>query len=47
MDAVTRASLQTRRPLTLVGVHGASPDHPRRLNFPEGHYLSFLLLRAW
>ena len=36
----------TDRELTLLGVYGASEDHPMPTAFPEGHYLKCALARV-
>jgi 23S rRNA (cytosine1962-C5)-methyltransferase len=45
-DAVTQAAHKAGVDLQLVEERYQSPDHPIRLEFPEGRYLKFLVLRA-
>jgi 23S rRNA (cytosine1962-C5)-methyltransferase len=40
------AATRARREIRLAGLHGAGPDHPIRLGFPEGRYLKFVLARV-
>ncbi len=45
LDILAEAAHAARRELTIASVSGAGADHPRRLGFPEGAYLNFIL--AW
>ncbi|MFT3842815.1 MAG: class I SAM-dependent rRNA methyltransferase [Myxococcaceae bacterium] len=45
-DAVGQAAHKAGVDLQLVEERYQSPDHPIRLEFPEGRYLKFLVLRA-
>ncbi len=46
LDLIARAAATAGRRVVVAGVHGAGPDHPNRLGWPEGHYLKFVLLRV-
>ena len=46
LDHLAEAARRAGRSVTVAGVHGAAPDHPVRLGFPEGRHLKFVLLRA-
>jgi 23S rRNA (cytosine1962-C5)-methyltransferase len=43
---LAEAARRAARSVTIAALHGAAPDHPIRLGFPEGRYLKFVLLRA-
>jgi len=46
LEILRRAANRAGRPLTIVDVRGASPDHPVRADFPEGRYLTCVLARV-
>lgn len=46
LEILSRAAQQSDRTIRVVEVRGAAPDHPRRLGFPEGQYLDFVLLHV-
>jgi 23S rRNA (cytosine1962-C5)-methyltransferase len=46
LEILANAALQSGRTVRVVEVRGAGPDHPRRLGFPEGQYLDFVLLHV-
>ena len=39
-----QVSVQTMRPIRVLGCFGAAPDHPTLPSFPEGQYLQAVLL---
>lgn len=43
-DIVAHAATRARRHARIIAVRGAGPDHPTLPAFPEGNYLSFLLV---
>ncbi|TVQ95303.1 MAG: class I SAM-dependent rRNA methyltransferase [Deltaproteobacteria bacterium] len=45
LTVLGEAAGEAGRQMTLAGVHGAGADHPVRLGFPEGRYLTFVLGR--
>lgn len=45
LDAVKEAAFNAEEELVLVEERYQPPDHPLRLQFPEGRYLKFLVLR--
>lgn len=47
LETLRTGAQKSRRVLQLLDHHGAPPDHPRLLAFPEGEYLKVLLTRAW
>lgn len=46
LEILANAAQQSGRTVRVVEVRGAGPDHPRRLGFPEGQYLDFVLLHV-
>lgn len=46
LDALATAAQRAGRRFAIAGVHGAGPDHPIRLGFPEGRYLKFVCGRV-
>ena len=46
LGALATAARRAGRSFAVGGVHGAAPDHPIRLGFPEGRYLKFVDGRA-
>ncbi len=46
LKVVARAAARARRPVRLLAVHGAGPDHPVLPVLPESAYLKCLLLQA-
>ena len=46
LNVLADAAADAGRTMHVLGRHGAAPDHPERLGFPESAYLSFVLLRA-
>jgi 23S rRNA (cytosine1962-C5)-methyltransferase len=46
MECIAEGARKAGRHTTVAGVFGPGPDHPRRLGFPEGHYLKFFMLRV-
>jgi 23S rRNA (cytosine1962-C5)-methyltransferase len=46
LNVLADAAADAGRQLHVIGRHGAAPDHPERLGFPESRYLKFVLLRA-
>jgi 23S rRNA (cytosine1962-C5)-methyltransferase len=46
LGAIKEAAFNAEVDLALVEEHYQPPDHPIRLQFPEGRYLKFLVLRA-
>jgi 23S rRNA (cytosine1962-C5)-methyltransferase len=45
-DDAGRRRRRRRPQLPRAGPHGAAPDHPERLGFPESRYLAFVMLQA-
>jgi len=45
-QVVSEAAADARRTVQVIERRGAGPDHPERLNFPEGGYLKALVLRV-
>jgi 23S rRNA (cytosine1962-C5)-methyltransferase len=45
LEIIALAAADAGRRCTIGGVHGPGSDHPLRPGFPEGDYLSFVLLR--
>ncbi|MDP6850699.1 MAG: class I SAM-dependent rRNA methyltransferase, partial [Planctomycetota bacterium] len=45
-EKIRQATKRLGRPLRIEAATGAGPDHPVRLDFPEGSYLKALWLRA-
>jgi 23S rRNA (cytosine1962-C5)-methyltransferase len=46
LESLKRAATSAQRPVKLLGIHGASPDHPVLLSMPETHYLTCAVLYA-
>ena len=46
LAVLATAARRARRRFAVAGVHGAGPDHPIRLGFPEGRYLKFVYGRV-
>jgi 23S rRNA (cytosine1962-C5)-methyltransferase len=46
LAALATAAQRAGRRFAIAGVHGAGPDHPIRLGFPEGRYLKFVCGRV-
>jgi 23S rRNA (cytosine1962-C5)-methyltransferase len=46
LSILAAAAARAGREIAIAGLHGAGPDHPIRLGFPEGRYLKFVFARA-
>lgn len=47
LETLRAGAQRARRIVQILDQHGAPPDHPRLLAFPEGDYLKVVLARVW
>jgi len=47
LETLRTGAQRARKVLQVLDQHGAPPDHPRLLAFPEGEYLKVALTRVW
>jgi 23S rRNA (cytosine1962-C5)-methyltransferase len=47
LETLRAGAQKARRIVQVLDQHGAPPDHPRLLAFPEGDYLKVVLARVW
>jgi 23S rRNA (cytosine1962-C5)-methyltransferase len=47
LETLRAGAQKARRIVQVLDQHGAPPDHPRLLAFPEGDYLEVVLARVW
>lgn len=47
IETLRAGAQRARKVVQVLDQHGAPPDHPRLLAFPEGEYLKLVLARVW
>jgi 23S rRNA (cytosine1962-C5)-methyltransferase len=47
LETIRGGAQRARKVVQVLDQHGAPPDHPRLLAFPEGEYLKVVLARVW
>ena len=44
-EFIAEAAKLAKRDVTIISTHGAGPDHPTHMGYPESEYLTAMLLR--